>query len=163
MAAGIRQPPAHRPKARADPRNRKIAALVGARTGCGPLRQRSSQTCSRRRKPALRAKIWANLHRMRGRKDLCRDTCNSQSKNEKRCRNRAARGRRTTTSDHTTSSSSLAGVRVTMGISTHILDTALGRPASEVPVTLAFMTNAALHATLAARHLSRSLRNRRLL
>jgi 5-hydroxyisourate hydrolase len=26
-----------------------------------------------------------------------------------------------------------------MGISTHILDTALGRPAAEVPVTLAFM------------------------
>jgi 5-hydroxyisourate hydrolase len=35
----------------------------------------------------------------------------------------------------------MAGVRVTMGISTHILDTALGRPASGVPVTLAFMTN----------------------
>jgi 5-hydroxyisourate hydrolase len=28
-----------------------------------------------------------------------------------------------------------------MGISTHILDTALGRPAAEVPVTLAFMAN----------------------
>jgi 5-hydroxyisourate hydrolase len=28
-----------------------------------------------------------------------------------------------------------------MGISTHILDTALGRPAVGVPVTLAFMTN----------------------
>ena len=28
-----------------------------------------------------------------------------------------------------------------MGISTHILDTALGRPAGGVPVTLAFMTN----------------------
>ena len=28
-----------------------------------------------------------------------------------------------------------------MGISTHILDTALGRPAAGVPVTLAFMTN----------------------
>jgi 5-hydroxyisourate hydrolase len=28
-----------------------------------------------------------------------------------------------------------------MGISTHILDTALGRPATEVPITLAFMTN----------------------
>jgi 5-hydroxyisourate hydrolase len=30
-----------------------------------------------------------------------------------------------------------------MGISTHILDTALGRPAAEVPVTLAFMANGA--------------------
>jgi 5-hydroxyisourate hydrolase len=30
-----------------------------------------------------------------------------------------------------------------MGISTHILDTALGRPATEVPVTLAFMANGA--------------------
>jgi 5-hydroxyisourate hydrolase len=30
-----------------------------------------------------------------------------------------------------------------MGISTHILDTALGRPAAAVPVTLAFMTNGA--------------------
>lgn len=30
-----------------------------------------------------------------------------------------------------------------MGISTHILDTALGRPASGVPVTLAYMTNGA--------------------
>lgn len=30
-----------------------------------------------------------------------------------------------------------------MGISTHILDTALGRPAAGVPVTLAFMTNGA--------------------
>jgi 5-hydroxyisourate hydrolase len=30
-----------------------------------------------------------------------------------------------------------------MGISTHILDTALGRPAAEVPVTLAFMENGA--------------------
>jgi 5-hydroxyisourate hydrolase len=28
-----------------------------------------------------------------------------------------------------------------MGISTHILDTALGRPAAGVPITLAFMTN----------------------
>jgi 5-hydroxyisourate hydrolase len=28
-----------------------------------------------------------------------------------------------------------------MGISTHILDTALGRPAAEVPVTLAVMAN----------------------
>ena len=28
-----------------------------------------------------------------------------------------------------------------MGISTHILDTALGRPAAAVPVTLAFMAN----------------------
>jgi 5-hydroxyisourate hydrolase len=28
-----------------------------------------------------------------------------------------------------------------MGISTHILDTALGRPACGVPVTLAYMTN----------------------
>jgi 5-hydroxyisourate hydrolase len=28
-----------------------------------------------------------------------------------------------------------------MGISTHILDTALGRPAAGVPLTLAFMTN----------------------
>jgi 5-hydroxyisourate hydrolase len=28
-----------------------------------------------------------------------------------------------------------------MGISTHILDTALGRPATGVPITLAFMTN----------------------
>ena len=28
-----------------------------------------------------------------------------------------------------------------MGISTHILDTALGRPAADVPVTLAFMAN----------------------
>ena len=28
-----------------------------------------------------------------------------------------------------------------MGISTHILDTALGRPAAEVPVTLSFMAN----------------------
>ena len=28
-----------------------------------------------------------------------------------------------------------------MSISTHILDTALGRPAAEVPVTLAFMAN----------------------
>ena len=28
-----------------------------------------------------------------------------------------------------------------MGISTHILDTALGRPATEVPVTLSFMAN----------------------
>jgi len=28
-----------------------------------------------------------------------------------------------------------------MGISTHILDTALGRPAAAVPITLAFMTN----------------------
>jgi 5-hydroxyisourate hydrolase len=28
-----------------------------------------------------------------------------------------------------------------MGISTHILDTALGRPAAEVPITLAFMEN----------------------
>ncbi len=30
-----------------------------------------------------------------------------------------------------------------MGISTHILDTALGRPAAAVPVTLAFMENGA--------------------
>lgn len=30
-----------------------------------------------------------------------------------------------------------------MGISTHILDTALGRPAAGVPVTLAYMTNRA--------------------
>jgi 5-hydroxyisourate hydrolase len=30
-----------------------------------------------------------------------------------------------------------------MGISTHILDTALGRPAAQVPVTLAFMENGA--------------------
>jgi 5-hydroxyisourate hydrolase len=30
-----------------------------------------------------------------------------------------------------------------MGISTHILDTALGRPAAEVPVTLAVMANGA--------------------
>jgi 5-hydroxyisourate hydrolase len=30
-----------------------------------------------------------------------------------------------------------------MGISTHILDIALGRPAAEVPVTLAFMANGA--------------------
>jgi 5-hydroxyisourate hydrolase len=30
-----------------------------------------------------------------------------------------------------------------MGISTHILDTALGHPAAEVPVTLAFMANGA--------------------
>jgi 5-hydroxyisourate hydrolase len=30
-----------------------------------------------------------------------------------------------------------------MGISTHILDTALGRPGSGVPVTLAYMTNGA--------------------
>jgi 5-hydroxyisourate hydrolase len=30
-----------------------------------------------------------------------------------------------------------------MGISTHILDTALGRPAAGVPVTLAFVTNSA--------------------
>jgi 5-hydroxyisourate hydrolase len=30
-----------------------------------------------------------------------------------------------------------------MGISTHILDTALGRPAAAVPVTLAFMGNGA--------------------
>jgi 5-hydroxyisourate hydrolase len=30
-----------------------------------------------------------------------------------------------------------------MGISTHILDTALGRPAAEVSVTLAFMANGA--------------------
>jgi 5-hydroxyisourate hydrolase len=30
-----------------------------------------------------------------------------------------------------------------MGISTHILDTALGRPAAAVPVTLAFMANGA--------------------
>jgi 5-hydroxyisourate hydrolase len=28
-----------------------------------------------------------------------------------------------------------------MGISTHILDTALGRPAAGVPITLAFMSN----------------------
>ncbi len=28
-----------------------------------------------------------------------------------------------------------------MGISTHILDTALGRPAADVPLTLAFFTN----------------------
>ena len=28
-----------------------------------------------------------------------------------------------------------------MGISTHILDTSLGRPAAQVPVTLAFLTN----------------------
>jgi 5-hydroxyisourate hydrolase len=28
-----------------------------------------------------------------------------------------------------------------MGISTHILDTTLGRPAAEVPITLAYMTN----------------------
>jgi 5-hydroxyisourate hydrolase len=28
-----------------------------------------------------------------------------------------------------------------MGISTHILDTSLGRPAPQVPVTLAFLTN----------------------
>jgi 5-hydroxyisourate hydrolase len=30
-----------------------------------------------------------------------------------------------------------------MGISTHILDTALGRPATGVPITLAFMANGA--------------------
>ena len=30
-----------------------------------------------------------------------------------------------------------------MGISTHILDTALGQPATGVPVTLAYMTNGA--------------------
>ena len=30
-----------------------------------------------------------------------------------------------------------------MGISTHILDTTLGRPAAGIPVTLAFMTNGA--------------------
>jgi 5-hydroxyisourate hydrolase len=30
-----------------------------------------------------------------------------------------------------------------MGISTHILDTALGRPAAGVPITLAFMSNGA--------------------
>jgi len=30
-----------------------------------------------------------------------------------------------------------------MGVSTHILDTALGRPAAEVPVTLDFMANGA--------------------
>jgi 5-hydroxyisourate hydrolase len=30
-----------------------------------------------------------------------------------------------------------------MGISTHILDTAFGRPAAAVPVTLSFMTNGA--------------------
>ena len=28
-----------------------------------------------------------------------------------------------------------------MGISTHILDTSLGRPAAQVPITLAFLTN----------------------
>src|ERR1700749_1002888 len=38
--------------------------------------------------------------------------------------------------DHRTSPTPLAGVPITMSISTPILDTALGRPAAKVPVTL---------------------------
>jgi OHCU decarboxylase len=51
------------------------------------------------------------------------------------CR-RDARGGRAAAPDYAASPSPLAGSELTMGISTHILDTALGRPAAEVPVQL---------------------------
>ena len=51
------------------------------------------------------------------------------------CR-RAARGSRTAAPDYAASPSPLAGSELTMGISTHILDTALGCPATGVPLRL---------------------------
>ena len=143
LAGGLRQPSAHRPKPCTDQRNRRIAPLVGTGAAHGTLRRRGNRACARRGEPPLRAEVRTNLHRLRNRKNLCRDARDPRSTNEKRCGNRASRGRRTATSDHAASSSPLAGVRVTMGISTHILDTALGRPAAAVPVTLAFMANGA--------------------
>ncbi len=46
---------------------------------------------------------------------------------------RVARSRRTATSDHAAPSSPLAWSQLNMGISTHILDTALGRPQPKFP------------------------------
>ena len=42
-------------------------------------------------------------------------------------------------SDHRTALAPMAGAELGMGISTHILDTAIGRPATNVPVALSLM------------------------
>ena len=65
------------------------------------------------------------------------DPRDPQRAHEQRCRGGVARSRRTATPDHAITPSPMAGSRLnSMGISTHILDTALGRPAARSHCTL---------------------------
>ena len=170
-------------KARAVPRHRRIPALVRTGAARRSLRGRRRQTRTRRGQPPLRAEVRTHLHHLRLRQNVCRDSRHPRSSHEQRCRRRTSRSSRTATPDHAASPASLAGVKLTMGISTHILDTALGRPAAEVPVSLARMTDGAVaphprrhhrrrwplqtsaprSTALAARNLSHPLRHRCLL
>ena len=139
MAGGLRKPPPHRPKASPVSRNRRVPTLVRTGTAHRTLRRRQHQASSGSRKPI--ADTSSPLGRITSSTRTGKSSAEILSILEHRMANDAPTELREAaeqqTPDHPLSPAPLAGVHPIMSITTHILDTSLGRPAAGVPLTLA--------------------------
>ena len=119
LAAGVRQPPTHRPETRHErhaPQNR----CTGPRRNRARRRQMTWQSIALAEANRRYERRSAESSSSAQRQDVARDSQHPRIAHEERRRDGAPRGRRTTTSDHAASPSPLAGVQTNHGhLNTH--------------------------------------------
>ncbi len=117
------------------PSHRRIPTLVRTRTTRRSLRRRSRKARPRRSQSPLRTTLRPHLHRLRHRqiRPEILSILEARMNNDPQ----PSFAKQPSNNARSPSFASVAGWSPTnMGISTHILDTAIGRPAAGVPVTL---------------------------
>ena len=136
LAGGLRMPSAHRRAQRPPHAARAIGRVVASRSNRQRARQRERVLAElAEENAALRAALRLHVHRVRNRQERRRDAGDSQAPPGERSRDRIARSRRTAAADHANPFGKVVESNEQQ-LSTHVLDTVLGKPAAGIAVRL---------------------------
>src|SRR6201996_5685607 len=135
LAGGLPQPSSHRRAARAEQDHSNVGRVVKVGTEPDEGRRRCYPIAHARGSPQVRRALWTDLYHMRQRQAAIGAFAEPGAAPAQRPGPGAAGIRRATAADHAASPTQMVGRRMSR-LSTHVLDTALGRPAAGMMVHL---------------------------